>query len=228
MSLRFFTKVKSQQKVAADLVKLELVAPSNFSFLAGQFMSVAVEGFVRRSYSLANPPHEAEVLVTYVDTTPGGPGSRFMQQVAENHEIDLLAPLGHFIYIEEKFRPAYFFATGTGIVPFISMIRHELETVKSGRQVVLHYGVKQEDHLLEKALWERLTQEFPNFAVHFYVSRSTEWEGNKGRMTEFINQGIPADIDAYLCGGMQMIQDVEALLLAQGVHGGNIYYERFY
>lgn len=230
MSARFTTKVTGKWKLAETLYKLELEVPEghDFQFEAGQFMSILVEGFVRRSYSLANPPGERKKLVTYIDTIPQGPGSRFTEKVEVGNEVDILAPLGHFIYFPEQKRPVYFFATGTGITPFISMIRHELEELKSGRKVVLHYGVKFEEELVELEMFNKFVQNYPNFEIETYVSRSDEWQGNKGRMTGYISQGIPGDIDAYLCGGIEMIQDVEQLLLTQGVQKTRIYYERFY
>lgn len=230
MSARFQVELSGKWQIAETLYKLEFEVPQEhpFEFEAGQFMSILVEGFVRRSYSLANPPQERDKLITYIDTIPQGPGSRFAERVNIGDKVDILAPLGYFLYIPEKERPVYFFATGTGITPFFSMIRHELEELKSGRKIVLHYGVKFEEELIEIEMLNKLVQDYPNFELHTYVSRSDEWQGNKGRMTTYINQGIPADIDAYLCGGIEMIQDVEQLLVAQGVQGSRIYYERFY
>lgn len=230
MSLRFQAKVAHKQQLHDHLYLLELSVPEDrdFQFIPGQFMSLAVEGMLRRSYSLANTPDDNKLMRTYIDTIPAGPGSRFAERVEVDETVDVLAPLGHFIYIEEKVRPAYFFATGTGIVPFLSMIKQELVNLRSGREVNLHYGVRYQEEFIELDNLRAWEQEFTNFNLQLYVSRSTEWEGNKGRMTEYIQQGIPDNADAYLCGGINMIQDVENLLLEQGVNGDNIYYERFY
>jgi ferredoxin-NADP reductase len=228
MQLRFTAKLIEKVQLNSTLYKLALEAPEEgIEFEPGQFMSIAVEGFARRSYSMANPPSDKKILVTYVDTTPQGPGSRFCEQVEVGADVDLLAPLGRFYYIPGT-RPVYFFATGTGIVPFLSMIKHELAEIKSGRDIYLFFGVKEESSLIELETLKEFEQKYPNFHLHIYVSRSSEWQGNKGRITHGIADIQDQDMDAYICGGREMIEEVEQLLLDKGVPKEQIYYERFY
>lgn len=228
MHLRFTSEVIDKVQLNPKLYKLVLKSPSpKFEFEAGQYMSIAVEGAIRRSYSFANPPHENGSLVTYIDTTPAGPGSQFCERVEVGESVDVLAPLGHFYYIPDR-KPVYFFATGTGIVPFLSMIRHELEEIKSNREVNLYFGVRYQSGLIELDLLNKLVQTYPNFHLNLYVSQDSEWEGNKGRITHGLGEMNQDDIDAYLCGGYEMITDIEQSLLLKGVPEEQIYFERFY
>lgn len=226
---RIITKVLEKEQLHDNVWRLRLAIPKdvNFEFMAGQFMNIRVEGFVRRSYSIANPPHTNSYVETYVDTIPQGPGSKFCEQVEVGTEVDVLAPLGSFVYMPAT-RPVYFLATGTGITPLLSMIHHELETVKSGRRIELYYGVRYEQEFVEKSELEEWDKKYDNFNIHLYVSRSSEWQGNKGRITQGIQDLDVSDADAYLCGGLEMIRDMDELLKSKGMNADQIYFERFY
>lgn len=229
-NLKFVATVGAKALVAEDLYKVEFLLPAGVScdFEPGQFMSIAVQGFVRRSYSIANPPSETGKLVTFVDTTPGGPGSVFFREIAEVAEVDILAPLGHFLYVPDT-NPVYFFATGVGVAPFVGMIRHELETLQSGREVTLFYGVRYEGQIIEQEMWQELENKYQNFHFVPYVSRPNEsWQGKKGRITQVVPELLDTECDAYICGGREMVEEVEKLLLEKGVRDERIYYERFY
>ncbi|MCA9379322.1 hypothetical protein KC640_02745, partial [Candidatus Dojkabacteria bacterium] len=229
-NLRFKATVGSKTQVAEDLYKVEFLLPAGAScdFEPGQFMSIAVQGFVRRSYSIANPPSEKGKLVTFVDTVPGGPGSVFFRELGEAREVDILAPLGHFLYVPDQ-NPVYFFATGVGIAPFVGMLRHELETIRSGREVALYYGVRHESQIIEPEMWSLLESKYPNFKFVPFVSRPSEtWQGERGRITTAVSDLPTPKCDVYICGGREVVEEVEKLLLEKGVADERIYYERFY
>lgn len=228
MVQRLILKTESITWFTDDLAEVVFLPPQPVEFIAGQYMSLAVDGFIRRSYSIANPPHEPQKLVTYVDSRPGGPGSRFFLQLQAGQDVNALVPLGRFIY-EPESRPAYFFATGTGVVPLLSMIRHELETVKSGRQVVLYYGVRSQERIMIAQQLEQLQATHKNFIAHIHLTQPpAAWTGSIGRFTEVLNQIPDTNAQAYICGGFDMIQDVVTRLTNLGFAQQDIFYERYY
>jgi ferredoxin-NADP reductase len=229
MPERIAARVKEIEFYTPDLLRVSFAPEREVAFQPGQYMSIAVEGFIRRSYSLANPPHELGELVTYVDCRPGGPGSRYFARLQEGAEVDIFVPLGRFFYLPEQARPVYFFATGTGIVPFLSMIRHELEVLKSGRQIVLFYAVSAKERLMvldQLRAWEA---QHANFTANVYLKDpDEEWQGKTGRFAEIFPELKLQDIDAYICGSNALIINVEEELVKHGVTRENIHYERFY
>ncbi len=220
-------KIVEKQKLDVQLFRVRFDIGAPVDFIAGQFMSLKVAGSARRSYSIANPPYENTYVETFVDTTPGGPGSIFFDNVEVGDTVGVLFPLGNFIY-EEADNPVYFFATGTGIVPMLSMIKHELLSIKSSRKITLVYGVSYERQLIDNTVMSELAEAHENFELITYVSREEEWPGRKGRITQYIDDSLPKDSDCYICGGMEMIEDVENLLLQHGIDKSRIRYERYY
>ena len=54
------------------VVRLQLPASEQFQFLAGQYVDILLKDGKRRSYSMANPPHDAQQLELHIRHTPGG------------------------------------------------------------------------------------------------------------------------------------------------------------
>lgn len=224
---RIKAKVIEKEYLSAEIIRFRLEPPLPIEFKAGQFMSMAVEGYIRRSYSMANSPVNNRYLETYTNVTPAGPGSKFINNSQVGDLVDVLVPLGKFLYQSKESRVCLF-ATGTGIVPFISMINHELFTERSGREIVLYHGVSFAEHLIEKENFGKLQQKHLNFKYIPVVSRPKGvWEGKMGRVTQFLVDLKSTD-DVYICGGREAIMDVEQGALDNGVLPENIYYERFY
>ncbi len=221
-------KIIQKQQLAEDLFGVKIEVPAPIVFKPGQFMSIEVGEGLRRSYSLSNLP-ASNILETYVDTTPMGPGSIFFLDAKVGQELSFLVPLGQFVYKEKELetKPAYFFATGTGVVPFLSMIRYALEVQETKREILLHLGASTEDKLIGHSMWLDLEKRFPNFKYVPHVTRSSSWVGEKDRITGKAHE-VPKNSDVYICGDKNMISDVEALLLQKGIKKENIYYERFY
>jgi len=221
-------KITQKQQLAEDLFRVEMEVSAPIAFEPGQFMSIEVGEGLRRSYSLSCLP-VSNILETYVDTTPMGPGSKFFLNAKVGQEVSFLAPLGQFVYKEKELetKPAYFFATGTGVVPFLSMIRYALEMLDTKREILLHLGASMEDRLIGHNIWLDLAKEHSNFKYVPHVTRSSSWEGEKDRITGKAHE-VPRNSDVYICGDKDMISDIEALLLQRGLDKENIYYERFY
>lgn len=227
MMQRIKAKVTQKEYLSPEIIRYRLETPIKIDFQPGQFMSMAVEGYVRRSYSLANSPTENTFVETFTDITPMGPGSRFINDSQVGDLVDVMVPLGKFVYLPGD-DPVYLFATGTGIVPFISMIRHELLNLRSGREVSLYHGVRSQSHLIEMQNFRELAKKHGNFHYIPVVSKPTEeWQGKIGRVTHFLPQVGPKS-DIYICGGREALLDIEDGVLARGATKERIYYERFY
>lgn len=221
--------VSEKEQLADKLFRVRFGFDEELDFIAGQHVSLKVADHARRSYSIANAPSEKWYFETFVDTNPGGPGSIFFEQVQVGDSVHGLFPLGNFIY-EENSNPLVFFATGTGIVPFLSMLKHELQQVNSGRDIKLFYGVRHPNQVIEATKLQQLVHEFSNFELEIFATRPDEtWEFSTGRITRQLdNPGFHINADFYICGGTAMIEEVESGLLDLGVTPDRIRYERYY
>jgi NAD(P)H-flavin reductase len=230
MVKRLEVELIEKELLDTDLYKVRFALPAGerLEFLPGQFMSIAVDGFIRRSFSFSNPPSQNTILETYADVSPRGPAAKFFDNIQVGEKAAILAPLGHFLYKPSDI-PVYFFAAGTGIVPFLSMIHHELEVIKSGREIHLVLGVRNQKRLSWEHELTELTSQYPNFHYQSFLSQPEgEWQGRVGRITDAVPEISDTEIQAYICGGKAAIDAVETGLLERGVDNENIFYERYY
>ncbi|MGH8756880.1 MAG: FAD-dependent oxidoreductase, partial [Burkholderiales bacterium] len=121
--------------------------PANFSFTAGQFLTVTLSNPPyndakgdRRTFSIASPPQEAERLQITTRMT-GSALKRSLAEMTLGTPIELFGPAGSFTLHKGSSMPAVFIAGGIGITPFRSMINdafarrltHQITLVYSNR-----------------------------------------------------------------------------------------------
>ena len=131
----------------------------------------------------------------------------------------------------------YLLGTGTGLAPFLSIIR-DPETYEKFEKVILVHGVRQVDEL---AYHDMVTEHLPNHEflgdlvrsqLLYYPTVTRESYRNMGRITELIETGklesdlgLPpinaAEDRVMLCGSPHMLTDLKHLLESRGFKEGN-------
>jgi ferredoxin--NADP+ reductase len=131
----------------------------------------------------------------------------------------------------------YLFGTGTGVAPFLSIVR-DPETYERFEKVILVHGVRQ---VAELAYQDYLSQELPaheflgemvSAQMLYYPTVTREPFRTQGRIPELIESGKmqadlglptfdPAHDRAMLCGSPAMLRQLKELLEARGFMEGN-------
>src|SRR5690606_12120833 len=134
-------------------------------------------------------------------------------------------------------RHLYLFATGTGLAPFMSIIKDH-EIYERFEKVVLLHGVR---YVSELAYADYIQDELPSNeffgdAVRekliYYPTVTREPFRNQGRITELVESGKlfddiglppldPEQDRAMLCGSPHMLSDISAMLDARGFEVSN-------
>ncbi len=137
--------VTGRREWAAGLFSLEVDAPQ-VTFEAGQFARLALpappgsrEAMLGRPYSFVNPPDSAPHEF-YVIIVPEGPLSPRLATLQPGDPIWLLAQANGFFTISEvpEADVLWCMATGTGLAPFLSILRTAQTWQKFGRCVLVH------------------------------------------------------------------------------------------
>jgi ferredoxin-NADP reductase len=210
--------------------EFELPELPKFGFVPGQFMSLTEtigEDDITRAYSLASPP-SGNRLALCLNEVEGGRFSPHLFSLKPGDEISCQGPYGAFIF-KRPVSDSILVATGTGIAPFRSMLLDRLP-VDSEHRFTLIFGVRHEHGLLYRGDWESLGREYPNFDFRPTLTRpGPEWKGRTGRVQGHVLEalGDRRDVDIYICGLKEMVNDVRALLKEQGVDRKRIVYEKY-
>jgi CDP-4-dehydro-6-deoxyglucose reductase len=156
-------RVQKLERAAEDVMVLHLKLPANekLAYLAGQYLEFLLKDGTRRSFSMANAPHDAELLQLHVRHVAGG---QFTDHVfTKLKERDILrfeGPLGTFFLREESSKPIVFVASGTGFAPIKSII--EAAASKGlARRMTLYWGGRRPKDLYMNALAESWASTVP-------------------------------------------------------------------
>lgn len=230
----FHASVSSVTDLTADVreLELELTAPTEISFAAGQFISFEVQAPewpypITRSYSIASDPSERGRLTLLLNLVTGGRMSPYLFRLRTGDPVTFRGPLGTFC-LRQSGRDLLFVATGTGIAPIRSMLQ-SLACEKSGRRVTLFWGLRSRADLYYQEELARLAERLPAFSYVTTLSRPDEaWQGSRGTVTPLVASRIAtvSNLDAYVCGNEAMIKDVTAVLNRKGLCP--VYREQYY
>lgn len=205
-------RVQKLDRLAADvmLVDLKLPASEAFRFRAGQYIDILLAGGQRRSFSIANAPHDAAHLELHVRRIDDG---KFTTHVFETlKEKDILrfeGPLGSFWLREDNSRPIVMVAGGTGFAPIKSIIEHGIENGLS-RPVTLYWGARDRAGLYLDALarsWEAALPGLRYIPVLSDLGPADPWDGRRGLVHQAVldDFGDLSGHEVYACGAPAMI-----------------------
>jgi ferredoxin/flavodoxin---NADP+ reductase len=201
-------------------------------FEPGQYMTTGVvcDGkMLQRPYSVASPPSvaDSEGYEFFVRLVPILRFTQALWRLPIGHRMRMIGPKGRFMLEPDDERTHLYVSTGTGIAPFISMIR---ETMAQGdaRRTVLLNGCSYEEELGYRPELEAW-QADPAYRLTYVPTisrpadpRNAAWTGRTGRADDVILD-VCRDLDldpdqtvVYICGNPDMILNVEAALMENG------------
>lgn len=211
--------------------------------------SPAQPGLLKRAYSIASAPTGASHVEFFVVRVDGGRLTPRLWELAEGDRLYLEnRGRGHFTLegLDCREDTLVLVATGTGLGPFISMVR-EYEGKGRVRRIVLLHGVRERRELGYEEELSRLEARNPDFRYLPVLSRedhTSDWTGLRGRVTGLLEParfqalcGQPLSPDTcrvMLCGNPAMIKELSAGLEAQGFaphkaqRPGRLHYERYW
>ena len=205
-------------------------------FENGHFVMIGleVEGKpLMRAYSIASANYDEHLEFLSIKVQDGALTSRLQNIRPGDAILVSRKPVGTLVLHDLlPGKHLYLFATGTGLAPFMSIIR-DPETYERFEKVVLVHGVRL---VSELAYADYINGEMPNHEflgdvirerLIYYPTVTREPYQNRGRLTDLVESGRlfediglppldPARDRAMICGSPSMLKDTCALLDARG------------
>jgi len=227
----FQSEVLDVKNLKGGVKIFRLSVPENFSFRAGQYVSISVpfEGKkLRRPYSIASSPKEKNSIELCIKIISGGLASNYVKDLKKGDKIELFGPAGKFIvYGDSMEKNIIFVSVGTGITPFVSMIPDLLEKGFKNK-IILVKGFRYGENILYDEEFERLRKKYPNFGFYNVLSRpETSDFKNKGYVQDFLAKFLPENPDVYICGLTEMINAVREKALGLKIPENRIFFEKY-
>jgi ferredoxin/flavodoxin---NADP+ reductase len=196
-----------------------------------EFKEQKPDRLILRAYSIASSGHEPGVLEFYISVVSNGSLTPRLVQVRPGDRLNLGEKIrGHFILhsVSPGREWVVLAATGTGLAPYVSMMRAERVNPSPFRFVILQGAPVSADLGYVEEL-KRHAAELPNLTYIPSISRphlDPEWKGDTGRITRYFDTPVlqerlglefdPEKTSVFLCGNPAMIEDVKKVLEPKG------------
>ncbi len=255
----------------SPIMRIIRVAPKDWElpeFKAGQFVSLALPGsvprcpeateeykeqnpdkLVRRAYSVASSSSEKHYVEFYITLVHGGSLTPRIFNLKVGDSIEMGKRFVGMFTLEEvpEDKNVVLIATGTGVAPYMSMLR--TDALKKRRNIAVVHGASNSWDLGYYSELQLLQSISDNFAYIPTVTdpskEQAKWTGNTGYVEELWKDKViekalngteitSENTSVFLCGNPNMIKSMIELLESEGFKEhkrkspGNIHVEQFF
>jgi ferredoxin-NADP reductase len=213
--------------------------PAGFTYKAGQFCNIEFPPEVipapnnKKNFSLSSSPTEDFLSITIRH------GISLFKKKLETLEIGssitFTAPYGKFVLNEESRKTAVFLTGGIGITPFHAMIKDTTDRNLT-KKIILIYSNKSPDDIPFKKELDALDQKNEHLTIYHTITQDGttaagfSWSGKRGRIDEAMIRELVPEInnsEFYVCGPVQMVLSLKALLTQMQIDPTQIHFELF-
>jgi ferredoxin--NADP+ reductase len=217
-----------------NLFRIRTERPSTFRFVAGEFVMIGLDNWseklqrnkpIMRAYSMTSGPYD-EFLEFYSIKVPDGPLTSKLQHLKEGDELIIGdKPTGTLTLNNiELGGDLWMLATGTGIAPFISILR-DPTTFDHFRSVNVVWSVRYQEELqsYHKFLQDSKAKYIPT------ITRAASYPFQNKRITDLLNEGKLMRTGALdkertkvmICGNLDFNSTIANYFLVLGWEEGN-------
>ncbi|MEH6591613.1 MAG: ferredoxin--NADP reductase [Halioglobus sp.] len=219
-----------------NLFSFKTTRNESFRFKNGYFTMIGLEHDGKpllRAYSMASANYEDE-LEFFSIKVPDGPLTSKLQNIQVGDEL-LVNSKATGTLVQDNLLPGkhlYLIATGTGLAPFLSIIR-DPEIYEHYDKIILTHGCR---HVEELAYRELITKHLPEHEylgedirskLIYYPTVTREKFDNNGRLTDLLRIGKlaadvglpeinPTDDRFMMCGSPSMLKEICSMLDERG------------
>ena len=229
MSEKWLTTRVVENRHWTDTLFSLRVEGAALDFQAGQFVRIALDTIegdagsrVARAFSFVNPPQDP-TLEFYGVIVPEGPLSPRLAKLRAGDALYVAGNPAGFLVLREvpDAETLWLISTGTGLAPFLSILRTDTPWQRFKNVVVVH-AVRHAMELTYRELIQKTGARYVTF-----VSREAAPGSLAGRIPAAIADGrlekaagvalSPETSHVMLCGNPQMLKDAQAALVARGM-----------
>ena len=190
-------------------------------FLAGQYLSLELEGLPAQLCSIASCPCDDLNLQFHIPLITGNPVS---QQLAganrSNTAIRISGPHGDFLLNEDSPRSVVFIAVNTGFGAVKSLIEHAMALDIAENLSLYWITTPESSHYLGNLCrsWDDALDNFD-----YYPLQATQTRSVTDLLTEnMATLHTPPELDFYVCAPAPLLESIQTLLIAAGVRKGHL------
>lgn len=229
-------EVTAVSALTDDIRLLEIAIDKPLKFWAGQYVDITLPGpAITRSFSMANPPSEAQRLAFIIKRYPGGAFSGQLDgELRPGAAVGLRGPYGTCFRREGRRGAMILVGGGSGMSPLWSILQDQIQ---SGEQRPIHffYGARTAKDLFYLEQMARIAAELPDFRFIPVLSDAAEdaaWAGERGFVHEAVARHLKLlelddQADAYACGPPPMIDALIPVCSMSDLESDRLFFDKF-
>ena len=213
-------KVIEVQHYTDTLFRIRVERPRSFRFAAGEFVMVSLPDTPKRAYSISSGPYD-DWIEFYSIKVPDGPLTSKLQHIKVGDDLEVnTKPTGTLILANlELGGHLVLMASGTGIAPFISLLR-EPETYDLFENITVTWTTRLH---AEQDCYRDFLNEMP---IEYISTVTQEPALLEGRIQKFMENGTvkiddPSIQRIMLCGSIGFNDDLRDHFNKLGFNEGN-------
>jgi len=209
-----------REPLSSRVHRLRFRALGEFRWAAGQYLIVVRAGGAETflPYSIASAfdperPHDLELATAF------GAGADAIDALRPGDRIEVQGPAGDFTWQPEPRESALLIGVGTGIAPLRAMAQEELRRSSASRVLLLAGHRAPEDVLFAQDFADLARQHARFTFVPTLTGAHEHWLGRRGRVQSQLAEAVVllGELDAYVCGRLDMVNEVTIALELLGV-----------
>jgi len=203
-------KVNTVELINKDVYQITLQV-NDLSFIAGQYLMIALPTGEQVPYSIGSAPHELPNLTLYILVSdPESLAHKVVEHIKSNETITIKAPGGDCHLDNGVLHSApehiLLIAGGTGFAQIKSLYSSLIEQKFSGK-VSFYWGLRSAEDVFAQA-WLAEAKESTPFSLDIIVNESNDtWQGRTGWLYEAVLEDHPdlSNSAAFICGSVGMV-----------------------
>ncbi|MDE1868819.1 MAG: hypothetical protein KGH60_02530 [Candidatus Micrarchaeota archaeon] len=225
----FVLTVSQSETPEVQLIRLRAQDGQPYSFDPGMFIMISGvdatgKEYMAKAFSIASEP-EVNELELFVVKEHDGHTSHFT--LTKPGDVYVVAgPSGQFKFVASEDKKVLYLAGGTGLAPFMSMVRH-IKRINADTDAVMLYSIKYPTEIIKKDELNQIATQI-NLKTYITVTRPQEgdgWAGQTGHIdAEMIRKYAPDYMERtpYICGPLAFVKGCKDALIALGVPAARI------
>lgn len=205
--------------------------------LPGQHVDIrltAEDGYqAQRSFSIASPPEDELITLTVERVEDGEVSPYLVDELRPGDTFELRGPIGrYFVWTVATKGPLCLIAGGSGVVPFMAMLRHRCKRSYRGPASLL-YSSRSLDEIIYREELEAMAKRHSELRIIHTLTRRqpTGWSGYSRRIDKSLLAATcfpPAENpEIFVCGPTSLVENVAKALVELGHNPLKIKTERF-
>ena len=226
--MTYTATIASVHQMTPNVKQFRLVVDDReFDYRPGQHTTVHMpdgDDEVVRPYTPTSLPGTNQ-LTLMIKRYDDGTVSVYMHDRERGDEIEIGDIEGN-LYLRDTDRDVAFVASGTGITPMMTMLKHYLR--EGAGDAHFFFGEKDQEHVMYRETLDQLEAENENLTVTYSLSEAgDDWDGPTGHVQEHVFERLDAADDRhfYVCGVPEMVVETQDLLSERGVPDERVFTE---